>query len=103
MSTPRVSIGDTFTSRTGSRYTVTEVRPDGGFTISRDGGKPARVSGRMVARTLARLEAGERLAFQKNAPQGGISYTVAIESGVVYALRHHITRDDAARCFIDSN
>jgi hypothetical protein len=100
MTPASVAVGDTFHSRTGRQYTVTEVRSDGGFSIARDGGKPARISGRMVARTLARLEAGERFAYQKNATQGGISYTVAIESGVVYALRNHLTRDDAARCFI---
>ena len=95
-----VSVGDVFESRTGRRYSVSEVRSDGGFTVTRDGGKPVRISARMVARTLARLEAGESFAYQRNATQGGISYTVAIEAGVVYALRDRLQRDDSARRFV---
>jgi hypothetical protein len=94
-----VNVGDTFTSRTGAKYTVTETRPNG-FTITRTSGKTVRISARKVQQTAARLQAGERLAFQRNPKDGGISYTVAVEAGVVYALRDMLTRDDDARCYL---
>jgi hypothetical protein len=96
-----VTTGDTFTSRGGAAYTVTECRPDGGFTIERDAtGKAVRISGRMLRNVAARLEAGEALAYQANAKNGGISYTVAIEAGVAHALRHLLERDDANRRYL---
>ena len=96
-----VNAGDEFTSRGGASYTVTEVRDDGGFTIERAStGKAVRISGRMIAKTLDRAGAGETFKYRANATKGGISYTVAIEAGVVYALRSVLTRDDSNRQYI---
>jgi hypothetical protein len=96
-----VSPGDTYKSRTGALYTVQSVRPDGGFIARRDSsGKCVTVSGRMIGRTRTAALNGATFAYQRNATQGGISYTVAIEAGVVYALRDLLTRDDARRLYI---
>jgi len=94
-------VGDTFTSRGGAAYTVTEDRGDKGFTITRDStGRAVRISGRMIASTITRALAGESFAYQANATQGGISYTGAGEAGVVYALRDILTRDDSGRRYV---
>ena len=93
-----ITIGASFTSRGGAVYTVTEDRGDKGFTITRNSsGKAVRISGRMIASTITRALAGESFAYQANATKGGISYTVAIEAGVVYALRDILSRDDTNR------
>lgn len=73
-------LGATVTSRSGRAYAVTGhdataivlTRPDTGSTV--------RVTRSLVERTAARLEAGEVI------PRRRISYTVAIEEGVVAAL-----------------
>lgn len=94
-------VGASFTSRGGAAYTVTEDRGDKGFTITRDStGRAVRISGRMIASTIDRAQAGESFAYQANATQGGISYTVAVEAGVVYALRDTLTRDDTNRRYV---
>ena len=95
-----IVVGATFTSRTGSTYTVTEDRGPNGFTITRSSGKAVRISGRMIASTIARAEAGESFTYQRSRPNGGISYTVAVEAGVVYALRDALVRDDEGRRFV---
>ena len=96
-----VDIGAEFTSRTGSKYTVVGLHTCGGFTIKRaSSGKTVRISGRMLGRTLVRINKGESFAYQANATKGGISYTVAIEAGVVFAMGDLLTRDDANRCYI---
>ena len=43
--------------------------------------------------------AGEALKFQRNKSQGGISYTVAEEAGVVWALEEIIYIDTANRVY----
>ena len=71
-----ISLGDTFASRTGKKYTVTDIRDDGGFTITRAStDKAVRISGRMLGRMLTRIGDGESFAYQANATKGGISYT----------------------------
>tara|TARA_R110000824_G_scaffold39711_11_gene119828 strand:+ start:8751 stop:9086 length:336 start_codon:yes stop_codon:yes gene_type:complete len=96
-----IGLGDTFASRTGKKYTVTDIRDDGGFTITRAStDKAVRISGRMLGRMLTRIGDGESFAYQANATKGGISYTVAIEAGVVYALRDLLTQDDANRRYV---
>tara|TARA_R100000329_G_scaffold8204_1_gene9599 strand:- start:19 stop:345 length:327 start_codon:yes stop_codon:yes gene_type:complete len=96
-----IKIGDIFTSRGGASFTVTEDRGAKGFTITRNStGKTVRISGSMIAKTLARAQAGECFAYQANSKQGGISYTVAIEAGVAYALRDVLKRDDANRQYV---
>ena len=101
MNRSTITIGDTFNSRGGAAYTVTSVDDRGGFTITRQStGKAVKISGAAVAKVLARAIAGEAFAYQQNTTKGGISYTVAIEAGVVYALRDTLTRDDSNRRFI---
>ena len=99
-----LSIGQTFHSRGGSAYTLTEIRTTGrgaGITIQRSStGKNVRVSLRLINSCLARLQAGEQLRYQANQPQGGISFTVAVEAGVAFALSSYLKRDDANRCYV---
>jgi hypothetical protein len=95
-----IIVGATFTSRGGAVYTVTADRGAKGFSIARANGKEVRISGRIVSSTLERARAGETFAYQRNRPAGGISYTVAIEAGVIYALRDVLVRDDANRRYI---
>ena len=67
---------------------------DKGVTAERvKTGSRVRASRAMIEKTERRLEAGEFI------PRRGISYTVAIEAGVVYAMRNLLTRDDANRCY----
>ncbi len=100
-----VTTGERFTSRGGAEYTVTAILPKGraryhGFTIERAStGKTVRISGKLLESLIARIGAGESFAYQANGKNGGISYTVAIEAGAVYALRNLLTRDDANRCY----
>ena len=68
--------------------------PKSGWIITRpDTSSTCKVSEALVARTLARLEAGEEIPFRK------ISYTVAIESGTVAVLAGKIDIDDEARVY----
>jgi len=99
--TRSIEIGDIVTSRKGAQYTVTGIISGrhAGFILSRGNGKTVRISHRMCLSTLKRLQGGESLAIQQNASKGGISYTVAIETGVLYALEGHWTLDIKARCY----
>lgn len=98
--TPAVSVGDTFKSRTGAEYTVAAIRRDG-FTVARVGrGSSVNVSGKLCRRVLDSLAAGEARTFQANFTRGGISFTVAVEAGVVFALGEHIDRDDDGRRWV---
>lgn len=67
------------------RYQVETVDPRG-FTMRRASGRTVRVTRRMVEDTAARLLAGERLKRHANRGDGGITYTTAIEAGVIAAL-----------------
>tara|TARA_Y100001951_G_C11279243_1_gene264146 strand:+ start:1206 stop:1541 length:336 start_codon:yes stop_codon:yes gene_type:complete len=81
-------VGDTFKSRTGKSYMVVKAEK-GGFTIVRlDSSKPStvKISAGILRSTLERVRVGETFHTQANKPGGGISYTVAITSGVVWAL-----------------
>ena len=86
----RVIEGEYFTSRGGTRYRVVSLDGKGGFTVERP----------EIGSLLDRIAKGESFAYQKNANQGGISYTVAVEAGAVHALRHLLDRDDAARAYV---
>ena len=101
--TAQISVGLVIESRGGSRYTVCEVWTEGrarGFSIVRESsGKVVRISDRKVQATLARLEAGELLAFQASPRNGGISYTVAEEAGVVAALAPLVETDRGCRVY----
>jgi len=98
-----ISIGDTITSRGGSTYTVTAIRTEGrgkGLTITRaSSGKEVRISDRMVQNTLSRINKGEEIKFQKNQTQGGISFTVAIEAGVIGCLYNLVEIDTVSRVY----
>jgi len=93
---PRVFIGATYSSRTGSGYRIVALDKKGGFTAERiKTGKAVKISASLLRKVSARADAGETFAYQRNAPQGGISYTVAVEAGAVYALG--LIADDATR------
>mgnify|MGYP003655881098 FL=1 len=100
-----ISVGETFQSRGGASYTVTEIRPEGrskGFTIARAStGKEVRISEKLCRSSLTRLISQGFLNYQANQTKGGISYTVAIEAGVVFALEGFITRDDNNRRYVE--
>jgi hypothetical protein len=82
-----VEAGDKFASRRGSTYEVVSV-DDRGFTVRRAGsGKQVRIGWKRVEQTRRRLEAGETLKYQAHAKDGGISYTVAVAVGTIWALR----------------
>jgi hypothetical protein len=89
ITTPAVRTGQQLRSRTGARYTIGQV--DGrGFEVCRVNGKTVKVSFDKVRETKNRLEAGEEIPMHHNR---GISYTVAVERGVVHALRDIIEVD----------
>jgi hypothetical protein len=85
-----MEVGQVFRSRGGSEYKVSEVRASGrgaGFSAVRlSSGKEVRCSRRLIDRTRSALLAGKALKVQSNGP-GGISYTVAVEAAVLFALR----------------
>ena len=94
-----MKVGDKFVSRGGASYSVTSIVRTG-FVIRRAStGKEVKISSRMVSRCLQVLLEGGILAYQKNGSQGGISYTVAIEAGVVYALGNDIQQSESGRWY----
>jgi len=101
-----ILVGDSFRSRGGSLYTVTEVRPEGrakGFTIARAStGKEVRISEKLCRSSLVRLVNQGFLMYQQNQTHGGISYTVAIEAGVVYALQGFLCCDCSNRQYVEA-
>tara|TARA_R100001443_G_scaffold16436_2_gene26481 strand:+ start:321 stop:644 length:324 start_codon:yes stop_codon:yes gene_type:complete len=71
-------------------YTVTS-HDSKGFVMTRNAsGKTVRITKSKTVKVFARLATGERLPKQSNA---GISYTVAIEAGIVAALGNAIALD----------
>ena len=73
-----VAVGATFKNRSGAEYRVVELDNRGGFIASRANGKTFKVSGGMVRKAL-RMAADGPVPFRK------VNYTVAIESGAVWA------------------
>lgn len=78
-------------------YTIQSVDPKG-FTMLRPANKagerkPVRVTRKMVEATLARLLAGEAIAYQGNRSTGGIDGTSAKRDGVLAALAGIAVRD----------
>jgi len=91
--------GRVFHSRTGRKYKVQEVN-ETGFTISREsGGTNQRITWTMVNKSLKRLE-DNPLRYQANASQGGISYTVAVETGVLFALKDLVACYDSMKIIV---
>ena len=96
-----MKIGDTFQSRTKtSTFKVHSLRFNKadvhiGYNIEKSSGKLQAVSLKAIKAVEARIDAGERPCFQANAPQGGISYTVAVEATIVFALG--LTADNSTK------
>jgi hypothetical protein len=91
-----VNVRDIITSRGGSTYKVVKADTNG-FTVQRSTGSFERVPNSTVQRALATLESGQELKFQHSSTDGGISYTIAIEAGVIAALTPLVKRN--ARTF----
>jgi len=86
-------------SRTGTEYLIKSFDQKG-FTLSRrTSSSTVRITRRRLEDTIRRLQEGEQLKFQRNKKQGGISYTVAEEAGVVWALSSIIHIDTPNRVY----
>ena len=95
----KLETSSTLKSRTGTEYKIKSFDAKG-FTLSRmTSTSTVRITRRRVEDTEKRLRAGEALKFQRNKSQGGISYTVAEEAGVVWALEEIIDIDTANRVY----
>ena len=69
-----------FKSKSGATYDL-EPHPKGGWTCTRTTtGSTCKISKALVEKTKARLAKGEQIPFRK------ISYTVAIETAVLFLL-----------------
>ena len=99
-----IQVSRVFYSRTGRKYKV-GARDKRGLTIRRLGngdaveGKPLRVTWRKIQKTADVLLTGKSLSFQTNASKGGISYTVAEESAIVFAMGNLVITDSNLRMF----
>jgi len=90
----------TYSSRTGAEYKVISWDDRGGFVAERvSTGKTVKVSGALIDRITDGLRAGQTYAFQKSGVNGGISYTVAIEAGVIFALGTLVETATKGRCY----
>jgi len=72
----------TFCNQSGAKYLI-ESREGkrGGYVVTRlSTGKKETVSANLIAKTSARLDAGEQIPFRD------INYTVAVEQAVVFIL-----------------
>ena len=82
-----ITPGESVLCKRGKPYaTVTRVNGSGFWLAKLSTGKEQRISYRKVATTRAALMAGKALKFQSNGPDG-ISYTIAVEAGVLHCLR----------------
>ena len=84
----RIKIGAVFSNGTAGAptYTIVSIDKRGGFTAERASGSTFKVSSKLMAACKVDAASGVVFLRQKNRPQGGISYTTAIEAGVVWAL-----------------
>jgi hypothetical protein len=86
-------------SRTGRRYKVVDYN-DKRFTIQReDSSSTVNITRSKIESTYQRLLQGEALAFQANPSNGGISFTVAIEVGVVWAIKELVNTDKKTKTY----
>ena len=90
--------GDTVENKNGRAYATVGRINGTGYWIVKSNGKEQRVSFKMVESVKSRLESGQALQFQKNGPDG-ISYTLAIEAGVLHCLRDIVQINAADRTF----
>lgn len=66
-------------------YVVAEIT-EKAIIVTKTSGKQVKVSRKMVDKIAIGIASGQTYAKQANGPQGGISYTCAIEATVVAAL-----------------
>jgi len=90
--------GDTIFNKSGKAYATVGKVNGTGFWVLKSNGKEQRVSFRLVESVLSRLNEGQALKFQKNGPEG-ISYTLAIEAGVLHCLRDVVKINAEERTF----
>ena len=82
-----------FKNASGATYDL-EPHPKGGWTCTRiTTGSTCKISKALVEKTKARLARGEQIPFR------GISYTVAIETAVLFLLRDSIHIDNFSRTY----
>jgi len=81
-----IDINTEITSRHGKLIGVVTRSDSKGFIFIRPTGKTIRITASKIKKTLLRLQQGETLRYQANPGDGGISYTVAIERGVIAGL-----------------
>ena len=81
-----IDINTEITSRHGKLIGVVTRADSKGFIFTRPTGKTVKITAGKIKKTLLRLQQGETLRYQANPGDGGISYTVAIERGVIAGL-----------------
>ena len=86
-----IDINTEITSRKGKLIGIVTESDGKSFTFTRPTGKTVRITASRVLKTLKRLQQGETLRYQANPGDGGISYTVAIERGVIAGLGDQVT------------
>jgi len=93
-----LNTGDIVKNKNGNDYATVGRINGTGYWVVKSNGKEQRVSYKMVESVKSRLESGQALKFQANGPEG-ISYTLAIEAGVLHCLRDIVQINTADRTF----
>ena len=93
-----LTTGDIVSNKNGRDYATVGRIHGTGYWIIKSNGKEQRVSFKMVESVKSRLESGQTLQFQQNGPKG-ISYTLAIEAGVLHCLRDIVQVNAEDRTF----
>jgi len=86
-----VAINTRILSRKGKVLGIVTESNGKSFTLTRPTGKMVKITAGKILKTLQRLVSGETLRYQANPGDGGISYTVAIERGVIAGLGDQVT------------
>ena len=93
-----MEVVDAFQSRGGSKFTCLKIDEKGNHWIIRAStGKVLKITARSIGRVKERIERGEEFKFQKNPPDGGLSYTIAIEAAL--AAICNLQPDTSARVY----
>ena len=88
---PRIVIGAVIKSRTGREY-IFESADEKGFCLRRPGkDSTQRITAKKILRSLKELNARGYARFQRSPRDGGFSYTVTEEIGIVWALGDRVT------------
>ena len=88
---PRIVIGTVIKSRTGREY-IFESADEKGFCLRRPGANSIqRITAKKILRSLRELNERGYARFQAYPKDGGFSYTVTEEIGIVWALGHRVT------------